>query len=292
MSIVTVGDFDGVHSGHRFLLRQAVQFASELGKPAVAVTFDRNCKDALRNTSGYYLTTLKEKKELLLAEGVDSVCVVPFDSSFSQMTPTDFLWYLREHCGCTHLFGGSDFRFGAGGVGRLTDGACLQGITQHVVDLKADVMKISSSSIRSALAEGLLDRANDWLGYSYSIFGTVVEGKQLGRTIGFPTANIATSPDKMLPGNGVYVTDTVIDGKNYRSVTNVGVRPSVNDGEERTVETHLLNATGDFYGKTVTVRFLARLRDERHFPDLGSLMQQLRKDRDVAISWRNPQYFS
>lgn len=292
MSVVTVGDFDGVHSGHKELLRQVTRFASEQGLASVVVTFDRNCKDVLRNTSGTYLTTLAEKKKLLLAEGIDSVCVVSFDSSFASMSPEEFLIYLKDHCGCTYLFGGEDFRFGKNGVGTLTDGACVHGIKQKVIELKTDVMKISSSAIRSALAEGLVDRANDWLGYPYFITGTVVEGKHLGRTIGFPTMNLNVLSEKMLPGNGVYITETTVDGQLYRSVTNVGVRPSFNDGVQKNVETHLLNASGDFYGKTITVQFLARLRDERHFSDLGSLMQQLRMDRDQAFSWRNPRYFS
>lgn len=292
MSVVTVGDFDGVHSGHKELLRQVTRFASEQGLASVVVTFDRNCKDVLRNTSGSYLTTLAEKKRLLLAEGVDSVCVVSFDSTFASMSPEVFLSYLKDHCGCTYLFGGEDFRFGKDGAGTLTDGSCVQDIGQKVVTLKTDVMKISSSAIRSALSDGLIDQANGWLGYPYFISGTVVEGKHLGRTIGFPTLNLNASPEKILPGDGVYITETTVDGTTYRSVTNVGVRPSFNDGMQKNVETHLLNANGDFYGKTVTVRFLARLREERQFSDLGSLMQQLRIDREQAFSWRNPQYFS
>ncbi len=292
MSVVTVGDFDGVHTGHKALLRQVVQFASAQDLPAVVVTFDRNCKQFLHQSPREFLTDTEEKRQLLLAEGIDTVCVVPFDEAFSQMSSQEFLLFLKEHCGCTHLFGGEDFCFGRGGQASLTDGTSECGISQHVVDLKADVMKISSTSIRAALREGLVERANQWLGYEYFLSGTVVEGKHLGRTIGFPTVNLEAPAGKIIPGNGVYITETTVNGKTYRSITNVGVRPTVHDGGGRNVETHLLQADGDFYGKNVTVRFLTRLRNEMHFSDLGDLMQQLKIDRDMAFVWHNTQYFS
>ncbi|MBO5213226.1 MAG: riboflavin biosynthesis protein RibF [Clostridia bacterium] len=288
MSVVTVGDFDGVHLGHRALLRDVASFADSQKIPSIAVTFDRNTKSFLRQTDPYYLTDFEEKKSLILSEGIGHVCNVPFDDAFSKMSPQAFLTLLKERYGCTHLFGGADFRFGCGGEGALTDGACVEGIVQHVVSLKTDLVKISSSTIRTALTDGLIERANSWLGYPYFVSGTVVEGKHLGRTIGFPTVNLASPMQKVLPKNGVYITETTVDGTAYRSVTNVGVRPSVQDGDFRNIETHLLEARGDFYGKTITVRFLSRLRDEIRFADLGALMQQLRIDRDAAFSWRNP----
>ena len=292
MSVVTVGDFDGVHLGHRSLLRSVVCRAAELNVPSVAVTFDRNAKNFLHGTSPYSLTDLEEKTALLRSEGIDSVCVLPFDSAFSGMSASDFLTFLRDRYGCTDLFGGEDFRFGCGGSGRLTDNAIVHGIRQHVVVLKTDLVKISSSSIRAALTDGLVERANSWLGYAYSVTGTVIEGKHLGRTIGFPTVNLSAPEGKVLPRNGVYITETVVCGNTYRSITNVGIRPTVSDGHPRNIETHLLNADGDFYGKSITVRFLSRLRDEMRFSDLGSLMRQLRADRDAAFSWHDPQHFS
>ena len=285
MSVVTVGDFDGVHLGHQSLLREVTRFAAEKDLPAVVVTFDRNCKSFLHGADPVYLTDIKEKKELLLSEGVNSVCLVHFDEAFSHLSEREFLAYLREHCACTHLFGGSDFRFGKNGQGSLTDGVVLDGICQHTVTLKTDVMKISSSSIRCALQDGLIEEANAWLGYPYFISGTVVEGKHLGRTIGFPTANLEAPKGKILPKNGVYVTQTEIDSKIYPSVTNVGCRPTVEDGNLRNVETHLMQVDGDFYGKKITVRFLHRLRNEMRFSDLGELMQQLRTDRETAFLW-------
>lgn len=292
MSVVTVGDFDGVHQGHRSLLRRVVSEASVLGVPSVVVTFDRNVKTFLHGTIPAVLTDIEEKKALLSAEGVTSVCVIPFDAVFSQMSASDFLNFLRDRYGCTDLFGGEDFRFGSGGSGVLTDGAVVDGIRQHVISLKKDLVKISSSSIRTALTDGLIERANSWLGYPYFVSGTVVEGKHLGRTIGFPTMNLSASESKVLPRNGVYITETVLEGHTYRSITNVGVRPTVAEGSSRNIETHLLDADGDFYGKNVTVRFLTRLRDEMRFSDLGALMRQLRTDRDVAFSWHAPKHLS
>ncbi|MBQ5819914.1 MAG: riboflavin biosynthesis protein RibF [Clostridia bacterium] len=285
MTYVTVGDFDGVHQGHRTLLRRMVTAAAERNARTLAITFDRNAKAFLGGTPSLCLSSPEEKRALILAEGVDEVVSLPFDKAFSQISANKFLALLRTKFDCTDLFGGEDFRFGRNGVGRLTDGMVSEGILQHVVDFKTDFVKISSSSIRSALHDGLVDRANLWLGYAYSISGVVTEGKHLGRTIGFPTINITPPAEKVLPCNGVYITETLSDGTVYRSVTNVGVRPTVESNGERNVETHLLYADGDFYGKAVTVRFLAHLRDEIHFPDVSVMMQQLRADRDAAFAW-------
>ncbi len=291
MSIVTVGDFDGVHIGHKLLLRQVIKEAAAQQEPSMVITFDRNSKNALQKGSVHYLTDNDEKKDLLLTEGVDRVHLVSFNEAFRNMSPSEFLSYLKTEFECTHLFGGEDFRFGFGGKGKLTDGAISGGICQHVVSLKTDLMKISSSAIRAALADGLVERANAWLGYPYSISGMVVEGLHLGRTIGFPTVNTQIPEGKALPKNGVYITETVVNGKRCRSITNIGVRPTVSEGASRNMETHILYAEGDYYGKVITVRFLARLRDEMKFPNLGALMQQLRIDRDMAFSWHTSEHF-
>ncbi|MBO5248906.1 MAG: riboflavin biosynthesis protein RibF [Clostridia bacterium] len=292
MSVVTVGDFDGVHLGHRALLREVVSYARSLETSSVVITFDRNTKAFLLKTTPYYLTDTEEKKDLFFSEGIDTVYTVPFDEDFCNMSSEEFLDFLRDRYDCTHLFGGSDFKFGKGGEGTLRDGVCCNGICQHVVDLKTDLVKISSSSIRAALAEGLIERANSWLGAAYSLSGTVVEGKHLGRTLGFPTVNLFAPDGKILPQNGVYVTETVIDGIVYRSLTNVGIRPTVKDGSIRNIETHLLDVDGDFYGRRITVRFLTRLRDEIQFSDLGELMRRLRLDKEMAFSWHNRKHFS
>ncbi len=283
MSVITVGDFDGVHLGHRTLLRAVTDRAKELGTESLVLTFDRNTKNALKGNNAGCLTDTRERRELLQAEGIDRVAVVSFDESFCNMSEKDFLEYLRVCYGCTDLFGGPDFRFGKGGAGFLTDGLVLEGIRQHVVALKTDLVKISSTSIRTALADGLIERANTWLGHPYSITGTVVEGKHLGRTIGFPTINVVPGEGKILPRNGVYITQTIAEGRVYASMTNVGTRPTVEDNAAKNAETHLLNGDGDFYGKIVTVRFLSRLRDEKHFTDIGALMRQLRIDREDAF---------
>lgn len=285
MTFIAVGDFDGVHQGHRTLLRRMVTAAAERGAKTLAVTFDRNSKAFLGGSPSSCLSSSEEKRALILTEGVDEVVFLPFDRAFSQISANKFLAFLRTKFDCTDLFGGEDFRFGRNGAGRLSDGVVSEGILQHVVDFKTDFVKISSSSIRSALQDGLIERANVWLGYSYAVSGVVIEGKHLGRTIGFPTINIIPPKEKILPRNGVYITETVSDGIVYRSVTNVGVRPTVESNGERNVETHLLYADGDFYGKAVTVRFLAHLRNEIRFSNVSVMMQQLRADRDAAFAW-------
>ena len=183
MSVITVGNFDGVHLGHKALLRRVVERARALGTSSVVLTFDRNTKSALSGNDMYCLTTCNERDELLRAEGIDEVYVVSFDEAFAGMTEGAFLDYLRTCYGCTDLYGGTDFRFSKEGRGMLMDEALQRGIRQHTVDLKTDFVKISSSAIRGALHDGLIERANTWLGYSYFISGTVIEGRHLGRTI-------------------------------------------------------------------------------------------------------------
>lgn len=286
MSVITVGDFDGVHLGHRRLIRRTARLAASLNTTSAVLTFDRNCKGYLRGTTPVVLTLPEERKKLLLEE-VDDVYQITFDETFSKMSAIAFLRYLRDTYQCTDLVGGEDFSFGRKGQGTLTDGLVVEGIRQHVVPLKTDLIKISSSSVRAALSDGLIERANAWLGYVYSLSGVIVEGQHLGRTIGFPTVNIFADPQKALPKNGVYVTETEIDGMVYRSLTNIGVRPTVSSSGVANVETHLFDADGDFYGRTATVRFLSRLRDEMKFPNVGALMQQLRRDRERAFLWHD-----
>lgn len=284
MSVITVGDFDGVHLGHRALLRALTERARELGTASIVLTFDRNTKSVLHGRFGY-LTDPSERKKLLLEEGIDRVECVSFGSEFQNLSADEFLQYLRDDYGCTELFGGSDFSFGRGREGVLNDGVTRCGILQHVVALKTDLVKISSSAIREALSEGLIERANTWLGSPYSLHGIVAEGKHLGHTIGFPTVNLYPQDEKFLPRNGVYVTRTSVDGKIYGSMTNIGVCPTVESGLGRSVETHLLDATGEYYGKEIDVSFLYRLRDEKQFSDLGELMRQLYADRDAAYAY-------
>ena len=288
MSVITVGDFDGVHLGHRALLRSVTERAHRLSCESVVLTFDRNTKSVLQGRTGC-LSDAEERKTLLLAEGVDRVECVSFNSEFQRLSARDFLCYLRDFYGCTDLYGGEDFRFGCGREGVLEDGAVCCDILQHVVKLETDLVKISSSAIRDALQDGLIERANTWLGYAYSISGRVCEGKHLGHTIGFPTLNLYPQEEKFLPRNGVYITRTQIDGQVYPSMTNIGVCPTVDAGLGRSVETHLLDATGIYYGKEIRVSFLSRLRDERPFADLGTLMRQLYADRDIACEYHRKQ---
>jgi len=284
VSVITVGDFDGVHLGHRALLRYAVDLARAKNVPAIVITFDQNTKSVLKRNFMGILTEFPEKEPLLRSLGVDQVSLVSFDGNFSNTSGEEFLRYLREEYGCTDLVGGTDFRFGRDGAMQLTDGIEVCGIRQHTVELKTDLVKISSTAIRRALLEGLLDQANTWLGYPFTVTGVVEEGMHLGRTIGFPTLNIVPDEMKILPKNGVYITRARIEKTEFLAMTNVGVRPTVQGAGVRNVETHLLDGNGEYYGCTLSVQFLARLRDEQRFPDMGALMRQLRVDREAALA--------
>lgn len=287
MSVIAVGDFDGVHLGHRHLLAQAVREARAQACESIVVTFDRNTKSALHGSAARLLTVREERDRILSEIGIDRVVTLPFTEQFRAMSPESFLTFLRNTYACTDLFGGEDFRFGVHGSGSLSDGAVICGIRQHVVTLKKDLEKISSSAIRADLLDGRVGRANERLGAPYSVCGPVREGRRLGRTVGFPTLNLCPDPEKLLPKHGVYVTLTEVDGAVYPSLSNVGVRPTVSEQGEPNVETHLLGVQGDFYGKSVCVRFLSHIRDERRFDDLSALTAQMEQDRQSAQAYHS-----
>lgn len=285
MSVMTVGDFDGVHLGHQALLDETVRLAKERKTESIVLTFDRNCKSFLRSLSVPYLTDFEEKKELLLSFGITSVAAVSFNEAFSDLSEISFLRYLKQEFDCTDLVGGEDFRFGKHANGFLTDGRTEAGICQHCISLKTDLVKISSSAIRTALADGCVDRAAQWLGRPFTLSGVGVPGNHIGSTIGFPTVNFFLPKGKMLPKNGVYITRTTLCGTDYPSVTNIGCRPTVSQKNVRNVETHILNFDRVLYGESVRVSFLSRLRDEVRFSSMADLSAQLRRDRDTALNW-------
>ena len=283
MSVITVGDFDGVHLGHRELLTRTAALAERLGEASIALTFDRNSKFALRGSPQLRLASDEERERLILSCGIDRVVCIPFTERFAALSPEAFLDLLRERYGCTALVGGADFRFGSGAQGRLTDGKIVCGIRQYVIPLKTDTEKISSSAVRQALSLGDVSRAAELLGRYYSLSGSVVHGKRVGHRLGFPTINLKFSPERALPADGVYITETHMDGIVCRSVTNVGHRPTVEDAGRRTVETHLIGADGDFYGRCADVLFFSRLREEKKFSGLSDLAVQLSRDREDAL---------
>lgn len=280
--VATIGFFDGVHRGHQCLVSQVCGLAHELCCPSLVITFDKHPRQVLH--SDYIpqlLSTLSEKKALLEATGIDRLEVLPFTPELSRLTALQFMQQvLRDKLNVKTLVMGYDHRFGCGG-GEFPD--YVEWGRQTGIDVvlarELEGEKVSSSRIRRFLAEGDVRQANSLLGYCYSLQGEVVSGHQVGRHIGFPTANLRVQDDKLLPALGVYaVRVTVEDEATYDGMLCIGHRPTLNNGDELSVEANLFDFNGDLYGKKVTLSLVDRLRDEQSFPSVQALQQQLEQD--------------
>jgi riboflavin kinase / FMN adenylyltransferase len=287
-SVVTVGNFDGVHRGHRVLLRRATDAAHDAGARSVAVTFDPHPAAVLRpGTQPAAITSLEERTAALLEAGIDLVLVLPFTRELSSLTPEAFVReVLVDGLQAMRVIVGTNFRFGhraAGDVVTLAEAGADHGFgVEAVTLLELDGAPISSSELRRRIAEdGDLAWANAALGRPFSLAGEVVRGDQRGRTIGFPTANIEVGADRLLPANGVYAGLATVGEHRYAAVTNVGTRPTF-DGEGVTVEVHLLDTDVDLYDQHLEVSFLHRLRGEQRFDGIDALRDQIARDAAEA----------
>ena len=290
--IATTGFFDGVHCGHRLVIERLVSLARERGDESLVVTFWPHPRAVLQDGARELrlLTTLEEKKALLAALGVDRVEVLDFTRSFAALTAEQFLRdILRDRYGVTTLLMGYDNRLGSDRLTASKLRPLAQALGIELIELESLSFRpgeasgeISSTKIRKSLEDGDIASATKMLGYGYSLKGVVVAGNRLGRTIGFPTANMRLyEPLKLVPGRGVYVVEAQVLGKKYRGMTNIGLRPTVG-GTFTTIETHILDFDEDIYGLPLTITFLRRLRNEVHFPSLEELKAQLEKDREAC----------
>ena len=288
-SVVTIGNFDGVHRGHQVLLRRAVDAAREREARAVAITFDPHPAAVLRpGSEPLRLQPIDERVAELLAMDLDLVLVLAFTTELSQLSPQEFVeQVLVRPLGTRRLIVGTNFRFGhkaAGDVVTLVEEGEVHGFEVEAVTLlESSETAISSTAVRDALAEGRLDWANQALGRPYRLHGEVVPGEGRGRTVGIPTANVAVPGGRLVPANGVYAGTASADGQQWRAVTNVGLRPTF-EGKTRTVEVHLLDADEgtDLYGHDLTVTFEHRLRDEQRFDGIDALVDQIHADIATA----------
>jgi len=285
---VTIGVFDGVHRGHQALLRDFVAEARQHGAPAVVVTFYPHPAEVLGNhRAPFYLTTPEEKAAYIAALGVDVLVTHPFNREIAQRSARAFMEDLHAHLGLRRLWVGYDFALGRnreGDIPALRALGKVLGYTVHVVEpyrLDGDV--VSSTRIRQALAAGDVALAARLLGRRYIVPGEVVRGDGRGRQIGFPTANLAVWPKRMVPATGVYACYADVDGHKYPAVVNIGVRPTFEQQPAAPrLEAHLLDFHGDLYGKTLPVEFVARLREERRFPSPEALAAQIQRDIAAA----------
>lgn len=290
--VVTLGIFDGVHRGHRTLLDILVSRASETNGESVVVTFSPHPRLVLEqdNIKLSFLTTMEEKKVLLEKANVDHLIILEFSKHFSKIHACDFVDdILVKKIGTKHLIIGYNHHFGRRGEGDFkTIKECaksLDFVVEQVQGFHTEEGAISSSLIRDALLNGRLDFANNMLGYFYSVYGTVTGGKQIGRSIGFPTANIKPADQyKLIPGNGVYAVDVLLDEKRFRGMLSIGSNPTVNtDTSARSIEVHILNFDGNIYGKGISVIFRKRLRDEKKFDNTNQLANQMEIDKADTI---------
>lgn len=292
--VVTIGIFDGVHRGHKSLLDYLVLQAKKIKGDSVVITFFPHPRLVLdTNTANLScLTSIEEKKVLLEKAGINHLIIIKFDKKFSEISACDFVkTILVEKVGTRHLIIGYNHHFGRRGEG---DYKTIKDCAESY-DLKVDQVQgfhteegaISSSRIREALLNGKIEVANRWLGYEYSITGIVVEGRKIGRELGFPTANI--QPDfkyKLVPVNGVYFVKVRIDETVYHGILNIGTNPTVNNNIElRSIEVYILDFKDDIYGETVTVIFRKRLRDELKYDTVEQLVNQMNIDKMQVLKY-------
>jgi riboflavin kinase/FMN adenylyltransferase len=290
--VVTLGIFDGVHRGHRALLDCLVSRAKGAKGESVVITFFPHPRLVLEKNrvNLSFLTTMEEKKVLLENTNVDHLIIIEFNNQFSKIQASDFIKeVLVEKIGTKHLIIGYNHHFGRGGEGDFNTikqfAESLDFRVEQVQGLHTEEGVISSSLIREALLNGRLDEASMWLGYYYSLSGTIVKGRQIGRSIGFPTANI--KPDyqyKLIPGNGVYAVEVQLNAKKYPGMLSIGSNPTVNnDSGDRSIEVHILNFDNDIYGNEITVIFRKRLRDETKFDNTEKLAEQMELDKQYTL---------
>lgn len=283
---LTIGNFDGVHLGHQYLVRQVIEQAQKHGMAAGAVTLYPDPVRVLRPEEPMqYLTSLEERIELLRGLGLDLVVPLSFTSELAELSPRSFLSLLKEHLNLGVLVMGPDNVFGRNREGtpeHVRDTGLELGFAVEVLAAPlTNGTPVSATAIRRALAEGDLDSVTRQLGRWYSLRGPVVRGDQRGRAIGFPTANIAVTADRAMPAFGVYATWAHVRGRRYASATNIGMRPTFN-GQRPSVETHMIDFEGDIYDDVIRIELVARLRPEQRFNGIDEIKAQIGRDVEQA----------
>jgi riboflavin kinase/FMN adenylyltransferase len=288
---LALGTFDGVHSGHRRVIRSALEWGRAHGATASVVTFDPHPLQVLRPDAPLQLiTTTAVKLDLIGTLGVDEVIVIPFTKSFSMLAPDEFCRdVLAERLQAAHVSVGANFRFGhaaAGDADLLLSRSEFEAEIVPLVEIGGET--VSSSRIRELVSAGSVAEAAELLEASFQLDGRVVEGAARGRELDMPTANLEAAPEIVLPAAGVYAGVARVSGEEWPAAVNVGVRPTFETGGETKVEAHLVGFEGDLYGRTVRLCFLERLRDEVRFESAQALVDQMKDDveRTVGIAAR------
>jgi riboflavin kinase / FMN adenylyltransferase len=281
--VVTIGTFDGIHIGHQALLSRLCEHASRLGRPAMLLTFEPMPREYLMpERPPARLTSWRERWHILLGRGIDSVCVLRFDERLRNLSGQEFVSLLADQLHSHLVVVGHDFRFGRRGedtVASLIEFGKARGFEVDVVPpLLLGGVRVSSSGIREALSRGDFELARSWLGRPYSMTGRVLRGNQLGRKLGFPTANLRTGR-RRVPVAGIFAVRVHgVAASPLPGVASLGTRPTVEGGGEMLLEVHLFDFAGDLYGREIEVEFVSKLRDEERFADLEALVAQMNLD--------------
>jgi len=290
-TIVTIGTFDGVHIGHQKIIKELIEEAKSSNKKSVLLTFFPHPRMVLQKDNSIKLiNTIDERANHLKHLGLDYLIIHPFSKEFSRLTALDFVRnILVNQLNTSKLIIGYDHHFGKnreGNIEQLTEYSHLYDfIVEEIPAQDIDDVSVSSTKIRKTLADGQLKTANNYLGYNFSLTGNVVKGKQLGRKIGFPTANISIKEDyKLTPKTGVYIVKSVINKTTVFGMMNIGNRPTVN-GVNETIEVHFFDFNVNLYDQNITIELLYFLRDEQKFDSVSNLVTQLKKDKETSIQF-------
>ena len=285
--VVTIGTFDGIHLGHQALLKRLCEHAAQQSRPAMVLTFEPMPREYLKPESPpARLTSWRERWHILGDCGVDYMCVLRFDERLRNLSGKDFATLLAQQLHAHQIVVGHDFRFGRNGEATAESLAAHGAALGYAVDVVEPVLlegvRISSSGVREALARSDFALARSWLGRPYSMTGRVVQGNQLGRKLGFPTANLRTGR-RRVPVAGIFAIRVhSVAAEPLPGVASLGTRPTIDGGGEMLLEAHLFDFTGNLYGREIEVEFVSKLRDEEHFANLDALVVQMNLDAENA----------
>ena len=290
-TIVTLGTFDGVHLGHFAILDKICNIAKQENLESVLLTFFPHPRLIVSNDSEIkMLNTMAEKAMLLKQKGIQNFIIHPFDKLFSELSPREFVeQVLIKQLNIQKIIIGYDHKFGKNRAADFNDliafGKEFGFEVEEISAKQVDEVTVSSTKIRNSLLEGNISLANDYLGYSYMLSGIVIKGNQLGRTIGFPTANIEVSENyKLIPKNGVYIVSAIVNNQTIFGMMNIGIKPTLGDNIP-TIEVHLLDFSEDIYGQEIQINVIERLRDEQKFESFEALKSQLEIDKTNTLDY-------
>ncbi len=278
---VALGNFDGLHIAHMKILNECIAYANKNGLKSGVLIFENHTGTIIDNSDIKVLTPHKEKLAIISGLGLDFAFVKTFDNSFMKLSPRDFFDYLINKLNAKAIFAGFDYTFGYKASGNATFLKKLgkeKKIDINIInEIDIDSVPVSSTLIRDMVSNGKIDTANKYLGRPYEISGKVVYGKQNGRKLGLPTANVEYEANKLLPSDGVYAGFLIMNEKKYKCLINIGMNPTFN-AEVRTLEAHIADFSGDLYGKYVTVQFIRKIREEKKFISPEELRIQIESD--------------